>query len=74
MLGIELELPIRIKTGPGMTTDSDSIPSLDRLDSTRGYVRGNVAVISWRANKLKNSARVEELERIAAWMRARGAT
>jgi hypothetical protein len=37
-------------------------PSLDRIDSSKGYVKGNVRVISHRANMLKNNATIEELE------------
>lgn len=44
-------------------------PSLDRLIPKLGYVRGNVRVISWRANNLKKDATAEELERIAAYIR-----
>ena len=36
-------------------------PSLDRIDSSRGYEKDNVRVISWRANMLKNNATKEEL-------------
>lgn len=36
-------------------------PSLDRIDSSKGYVKGNVRVISKRANMLKNNATIEEL-------------
>lgn len=36
--------------------------SLDRIDSTKGYIPGNVWVISRRANTLKNDASLEELE------------
>lgn len=43
--------------------------SLDRIDNTKGYVRGNVAVMSYRANRLKNDGTAEEHEAIAAWMR-----
>jgi hypothetical protein len=43
-------------------------PTLDRVDPTLGYVRGNVAVISHRANTIKNSGSAQEHERIAAWM------
>ena len=32
---------------------TDNTPSLDQINRTRGYVKGNVAVISWRANRLK---------------------
>lgn len=36
-------------------------PSLDRLDSTKGYVKGNVWIISLKANIMKNNASKEEL-------------
>lgn len=36
-------------------------PSLDRIDSAKGYEKDNVRVISWRANMLKNNATKEEL-------------
>ena len=35
--------------------------SLDRIDSTKGYIKGNVMVISHRANRLKNNATSKEL-------------
>lgn len=50
-----------------------SSPSIDRIIPELGYVRGNIAVISMRANKLKSDATSEELERISAWMRSVGA-
>lgn len=37
-------------------------PSLDRIDSSRGYVRGNVEIVSWRANQLKVNATLDEIE------------
>lgn len=43
----------------GMTDDS---PSLDRLKPCLGYVRGNVWVISMRANRIKADATLAELE------------
>lgn len=36
-------------------------PSLDRIDPTKGYVKGNVWVITKKANSMKNSATKEEL-------------
>lgn len=47
----------------------DNSPSLDRLIPTRGYVVGNVQVISHLANRLKNSASVTQLIRIADWLK-----
>lgn len=40
--------------------------SVDRLVPSLGYVKGNVRVISARANLLKNDATVEELELVLA--------
>jgi len=42
-------------------TDLAAVPSIDRIDNAKGYVRGNVLVISNRANKLKNDATRAEL-------------
>ena len=55
-----LKIPI-IKSFNSTTKNS---PSLDRIDSTKGYVKGNVQVISLRANTLKNNATIEELEAV----------
>jgi hypothetical protein len=51
----------------GGVTRSDFSPSIDRVDQTKGYVSGNVRVISWRANRLKNDASVDELRRLVAY-------
>ncbi len=45
-------------------------PSLDRIDPTRGYVPGNVWVVGYRANLIKNDGTAEEHEAIARAMRA----
>jgi hypothetical protein len=37
-------------------------PSLDRKDPRKGYVRGNVWVISYRANAAKSNLTLEELQ------------
>lgn len=42
-----------------------SSPSLDRRDNSKGYVRGNVVVISYRANILKKDATPKELAQLA---------
>jgi len=47
----------------------DFSPSLDRIDNAKGYVSGNVQVISWRANRLKSNGTAEEFEKIAIHLR-----
>lgn len=46
-------------------------PTLDRFDNAKGYVPGNVSVISWRANSLKKDANWQELEALVQWMKAK---
>jgi len=58
------DLPwIKLKRNSG-TLHDDSY-SLDRIIPWLGYVKGNIRIISWRANRLKGSWSVYELELIA---------
>ena len=45
-------------------------PSLDRILPTKGYVKGNVWVISHRANVLKNNATLDEARAIVRCLEA----
>lgn len=60
-------LGIKLKRGLGPTEDSS--PSLDRFIPSLGYAKGNVTVISHKANTIKNNASVEEVEKVANWMK-----
>lgn len=42
-------------------------PTLDRIDSRKGYVKGNIQVISFRANTVKNDLLLEEIELLYKW-------
>lgn len=46
----------------GASKDRKHLWSIDRKDPTKGYVKGNVWVVSLRANTIKNDATLEELE------------
>jgi hypothetical protein len=52
--------------------DSDYAPSIDRMDPAKGYVQGNVVIISGRANRIKSNATSTEVARVAEWMAAQG--
>jgi len=49
---------------------TDNTPSLDRKNAQLGYIKGNVWVISYRANRLKSDATLEELELLVRNLRA----
>lgn len=64
-------LGITIITGSNNGKQKDSSPSLDRIDNTKGYIKGNVWVISWRANKIKSNSSLEELEKMVIALRSK---
>lgn len=43
-------------------------PSIDKIDPTKGYTLDNVQIISWRANRLKADATINELQMLLAFM------
>lgn len=50
----------------------DNSPTLDRIRLHQGYIKNNIAVISWRANRLKADAEIWEVEKILKYMRKHG--
>ena len=67
-LGIKLEA--HIGAGRQNREDISNSPSLDRIDNSKGYIPGNVAVISLRANMIKTDATAAELKAVAAYIDA----
>lgn len=48
----------------------DNSPTIDRMDPNKGYVKGNVCVMSYRANMIKNCGSLEEHEKIVAFLKS----
>ena len=63
VLGIKLEY--NQDSGAGGKFNSYS---LDRIDSSKGYIKGNVQVMSHQANSMKFTATKEELISFAKWV------
>lgn len=62
VLGIPLIVSINGRT--------DNTPSVDKIIPSKGYVKGNVQVISWLANNLKRDCTNPEVfEKIAIYLR-----
>jgi hypothetical protein len=62
VLGLELDY---FTEGKGRLENS---VSFDRVDPTKGYIKGNVIVMSWRANRIKNDGTAQEHQQIATFM------
>lgn len=56
-----LGIPIRIVSGEGRTWDG---PSIDRIDNEKGYVKGNIIIVSDEANVMKSDSTQRERELI----------
>lgn len=60
-----LGIPIFIKQGR-----RNHSPTLDRIIPELGYVRGNVAIISYKANRIKSDNSADDLRKIIAYMKS----
>jgi hypothetical protein len=48
--------------------NKDNTPSIDRVINNKGYIKGNVKVISNLANKLKGNLTIEQIKKIILYM------
>jgi len=60
-----LGIPIK----QGLIGTHPNSAQVDRFDNSKGYVKGNVRIISGRANYLKRDATLQELEAIVSYMK-----
>jgi hypothetical protein len=65
ILGIPIYKEVSDKTGPKYTS-----PSLDRIDNDKGYIKGNVQVVSNKANTMKGNSTPQERINFALWVLA----
>ena len=54
---------------PWINNDPDLSPSGDRIDPTKGYIKGNIQVISNKANRIKSNASISDLEKVLEFMK-----
>lgn len=47
----------------------ETSPSIDRIDSNKGYTKDNIQIISWKANRIKGYASVEDLELLLSYLK-----
>lgn len=57
-----------IKISKKVDGKKEHSPSLDKKIPELGYVKGNIVVISNRANRIKSDATVEEIEKLLRYM------
>lgn len=57
-------LGIKLNCNHGHSGYFDDSPSIDRIIPELGYTKGNIRVISNRANLLKSNATIEELQKV----------
>lgn len=53
----------------GIGHAKDNSPSLDRINPSLGYIKGNVRVISHKANTIKSNATIQELEKVLNYVK-----
>lgn len=60
-----LQIPLHFTEG-SITINT---PSIDRVDNSKGYVKGNIRMISTKANFMKSDMTIQQCERLLAYMK-----
>ena len=69
IFGLELDY-CTTPTGERKNCKRDNFATIDRKEPALGYVPGNVFVLSYKANRLKQDLTLEVMERIAAYIKS----
>lgn len=60
ILGIELDWFAEVR--------QENSPSFDQIVAGKGYIKGNVQILSWRANRIKNDGTAAEHRKVAEFL------
>ena len=58
-------LGVKMTTSELGSGDSNHSPSFDRIYPKKGYTKGNIVIVSNRANRIKTDASVDEIRKVA---------
>lgn len=61
-------LGVKLVIHSGRSGGRNNSPALDRIDNSKGYIKGNVRVVSHLANMMKSCASNDELLIFAKWI------
>lgn len=50
--------------------NNENAAEIDRIEPEKGYVKGNVAWLSRKANRIKNNASPNDIEKLNIWMQS----
>ena len=63
-------LGMKMERCKGLGHAKDNSPSLDKITPEKGYVKGNVCIISHKANKIKSNASINDLQKVLDYMKS----
>ena len=58
---------IPLFVGVGVSTDNS--PTLDRIDNNKGYIKGNLQIISRKANQMKSNGNFKDIEMLYKYIK-----
>ena len=53
----------------GNKVQNSESPSIDRIDVTKGYIEGNIVIISMKANSIKNAYKADDIAKVSKWLK-----